>query len=109
MQPAAGPNDTICIGNGLLRLDDFSPATGGQWSGPGIVNAATGLFDPLLAGGGDHEIDYAFGDGNCELHDKKKGLVIAVDIQAGDDHAVCRADSPFVLPGFAPSTGGNWH
>ena len=108
VQPVAGANDTICINDGLLQLTGFSPSTDGQWSGPGIVNAAAGIFDPLVAGGGLHELDFSFGAGNCELHDKKNVLVIAVAIEAGPDKAVCLADSPFALPGFFPPVGGTW-
>ncbi|MEQ1744359.1 MAG: PKD domain-containing protein [Saprospiraceae bacterium] len=108
VQPDAGANDTICIDDGLLQLTGFFPDTGGHWSGPGITNTATGLFDPQLAGGGAHELDYAYGAGNCELHDKKKVLVIAVAIEAGPDRAVCLADNPFALTGFSPATGGTW-
>ena len=32
--------------------------TGGNWSGPGIDNTATGLFDPQLAGVGTHTLEY---------------------------------------------------
>ena len=108
VQPFAGDNDTICINNGLLQLTGFSPATNGYWSGPGIVDATAGIFNPLVAGGGLQELDFSFGVGNCELHDKKNVLVIAVAIEAGPDKTVCIADNPFFLPGFFPASGGTW-
>lgn len=108
IQPIAGSDDTICIDNGLLQLTGFSPTSDGQWSGPGIMNATTGIFDPIVAGGGLHELDFAYGVGNCELHDKKTVLVIDVAIEAGPDKDVCLGDSPFTLTGFSPATGGIW-
>ena len=38
---------------------------GGTWSGPGITNPNTGLFDPGNAGSGTHTIIYSIGSGQC--------------------------------------------
>ncbi|MCB9225084.1 MAG: gliding motility-associated C-terminal domain-containing protein [Crocinitomicaceae bacterium] len=37
---------------------------GGTWSGTGIINVATGTFDPATAGSGTHTITYTIG-GSC--------------------------------------------
>jgi PKD repeat protein len=104
----AGPNDTLCIFDGLLQLTGFTPATGGQWSGAGITDPTTGVFDPLVTGGGLHPLIYSFGVGNCNQLDTSTVLVIAVNIEAGPDRAVCAADAPFALNNFNPATGGSW-
>ena len=50
----AGP---FCNNQPIQTLTAVSP--GGTWSGTGIVNTATGLFHPGVAGGGDHIITYS--------------------------------------------------
>ncbi|MBK6526825.1 MAG: hypothetical protein IPG07_15485 [Crocinitomicaceae bacterium] len=35
--------------------------TGGTWSGTGITNTSTGMFNPLIAGAGSHVITYLIG------------------------------------------------
>ncbi len=44
---------SICENENPVNL---SGTTSGTWSGPGIVNETTGLFDPGVAGIGDHTI-----------------------------------------------------
>ena len=51
----------------LSSLASIDPIDAGgviEWSGTGIVNSATGLFDPTIAGAGNHSIvlDYSVGD-----------------------------------------------
>ncbi|MFZ4633942.1 MAG: PKD domain-containing protein [Saprospiraceae bacterium] len=103
----AGVNDTICINGGALQLTGFEPATNGFWSGNGIINAQTGVFDPELAGGGNHPLTYTFGSGNCQVKDTAEIFVIAVAIDAGPDHTICLDDNPLLLSGFTPA-GGVW-
>lgn len=101
----AGLDDTICINTGLLALAGFSPVTGGIWSGPGIINAQTGIFDPLVAGGGIHTLTFSFGVGNCLIKDTKTIQVISANIEAGLDRTSCLDDPPFMLSGFTPAAG----
>ncbi|HOY05889.1 MAG TPA: PKD domain-containing protein [Saprospiraceae bacterium] len=103
----AGADDTICMNTGLLQLGGFLPASGGQWSGPGIINVQTGIFDPTLAGGGTHSLVYAFGAGNCRVKDTVEIRVIAADIEAGLPQSACLNDLPITLSGFNPA-GGAW-
>lgn len=49
----AGP---FCASDGPTVLTSNNP--GGVWSGPGITNAATGAFNPAIAGVGTHVIHY---------------------------------------------------
>jgi PKD repeat protein len=103
----AGVNDTICINTGTLQLKGFVPGTGGIWIGNGIVNNQTGLFDPLIAGGGQHPLVYTFGVGNCQVKDTTQINVIAIAIEAGANRVACLDDVPLQLTGFAP-VGGVW-
>ncbi|KAA3621461.1 MAG: PKD domain-containing protein [Bacteroidetes bacterium] len=50
---------TICDGAAPLILEPS--ITTGSWSGPGIINAAEGLFDPSVTGVGDHYVTYNSG------------------------------------------------
>jgi trimeric autotransporter adhesin len=56
---AAGP---FCANDGAFTLTAASP--GGNWSGTGIVNPATGLFDPSISGPGSFTITYDI-PGSC--------------------------------------------
>ena len=103
----AGVNDTLCINTGNLQLTGFVPASGGTWSGSGIVDAQNGVFDPTVAGGGTHTLTYTFGVGNCQVKDDKDLLVIAADIEAGPDFTACFDDNAQLLTGFMPA-GGVW-
>ncbi len=56
---AAGP---FCANGGAFTLSAASP--GGNWSGTGIVNTTTGLFDPSVSGPGSFIITYDI-PGSC--------------------------------------------
>jgi gliding motility-associated-like protein len=55
----AGP---FCANDPSVTLSAVSP--GGTWSGTGITNATTGVFDPNTAGPGTHTITYGI-SGSC--------------------------------------------
>jgi gliding motility-associated-like protein len=55
----AGP---YCIGDIAVTLNASTP--GGVWSGNGITDTSTGIFNPDTAGAGVHQIIYTIG-GNC--------------------------------------------
>lgn len=42
-----------------------SSTSGGTWTGPGIMNGASGLFDPVQAGPGTHAVVYSVISGGC--------------------------------------------
>ncbi len=66
---------------------------GGVWSGPGISNSGTGMFDPGLAGPGVHTITYAITDGNgCSDVGSVNITVLGgpkADILQGDEVSLC--------------------
>ncbi|MFK7808328.1 MAG: PKD domain-containing protein, partial [Saprospiraceae bacterium] len=102
----AGPNDTICIDQGIVQMDNYSPLFG-EWTGIGIVDEAGGLFDPAIAGEGVHTLTYSMGTGNCYVEDTKTVLVVDLTIDAGDDLSACSLDDSFYLDNYTPS-GGVW-
>ena len=50
------PAEVLCIYDPPVDLESV-PATG-TWSGDGITDAATGVFDPAVAGPGGHEVTF---------------------------------------------------
>jgi len=62
--------DAQCSGAEIIELQGVQPA-GGVWTGLGIVDNASGAFDPALAGVGLHELEYAVSDSatQCESSD----------------------------------------
>jgi len=64
------PTDDLCLAPGgvpVLSLSATGLGTDGtvEWSGPGIISADMGVFDPALAGPGDHEITLTYTENNC--------------------------------------------
>src|SRR5690606_36980587 len=56
LPPVIDPAGPFCVNAASVTLTATPP--GGTWSGPGIINAATGLFSPTAAGSGSHTITY---------------------------------------------------
>ncbi len=80
----------------------------GVWSGTGITDAALGIFDPAIAGLGDHEIEFQVGTGGtCSDVD-----TIMIHVNAMPDASIT-APGPFCFPGdlvtlTANTAGGTW-
>jgi large repetitive protein len=105
----AGMPDEICLNNGLYQLAGFSPASGGSWSGPGIVNAQTGTFNPQLAGTGSHTLTLEYGSGTCYSSDQVVLEVLPLPaVTAGPALTICGNDQPVALSGMLPASGGTW-
>jgi gliding motility-associated-like protein len=97
----AGP---FCSGDSPVTLT--AATSGGTWTGTGITNSATGVFDPAVAGAGAHSITYTI-SGACGSTDM---VTVTVDLQ--DDATItsagpfCDNDAPVTLS--APTAGGTW-
>ena len=103
----AGPNDTLCIDQGIFFLSGNTP-TNGTWSGNGIVDAQSGAFDPEVAGGGVHVLTYTYGVGSCLVQDAKTVLVVDLThVEPGPDETTCLTYDQIILEGFSPP-GGTW-
>ncbi|MFM8493416.1 MAG: gliding motility-associated C-terminal domain-containing protein [Bacteroidota bacterium] len=61
-RPVLQPDTAVCVLSNPFLLR--SNVVGGTWSGPGIVNATTGLYHPTVAGIGVHRIIQAL-TGGC--------------------------------------------
>ncbi|MEZ4978640.1 MAG: gliding motility-associated C-terminal domain-containing protein [Chitinophagales bacterium] len=60
--PTICPVEDLCLGDPAFTLTSSTP--GGLWSGPGIVNTSTGLFDPAIAGQGVFNVVYTLACGS---------------------------------------------
>lgn len=96
---------TICEADAPFALSAVDP--GGNWSGPGIVDANAGTFDPSNAGAGTHTITYTIG-GACGDTDTETFVVVP-----NDDATItttvtsyCIAEASFNLT--ALQAGGVW-
>lgn len=104
----AGTNDTFCIDESPVVLKGFTPATGGSWEGPGIINKSTGQIDLFLAMGGLHRYYYSTGLGNCKVRDSIQiNIIDLTRVSAGPVQSACFAEKDLQLNGASPS-GGIW-
>jgi hypothetical protein len=102
----AGADKSICIDNGLLTLTG-SPA-GGKWSGTGITNSSTGVFDPLVSGANSFTITYTYIDPatKCSNTDNALITVLPIPTVAASDVTICNQPIPVQLS--ATPAGGIW-
>jgi PKD repeat protein len=73
----AGPDQSICKGSGTLQLIGNPLFPGGSWTGTGVVNTTTGIFDPTGIVPGNYQIGYVYTDtsGSCKDTAYKKVTV----------------------------------
>lgn len=65
------PADDVCLypGTGTqdLEVTVTDGAGTGYWAGPGITNPTTGIWDPVIAGAGTHQITFNYTDDGCNF------------------------------------------
>ena len=104
----AGPDETICLNNGLLDLTGYTPATGATWSGPGVVDAATGVFDATATGDGTFTLTLEYGSGTCYTTDQLDVVVQPLPVVLADPLVdLCANEQSVDLTGNSP-LGGTW-
>ncbi|MCX6294752.1 MAG: gliding motility-associated C-terminal domain-containing protein [Bacteroidetes bacterium] len=102
--PYITPVPPICVSNAPFALTVDS--LGGVWSGTGITNTSTGIFDPSVAGIGTYMISYVT-PGSCNATD-----TVMITVNSGPDAtinpaaSVCVGATPFNLS--AVTAGGVW-
>ncbi|MDD4149819.1 MAG: hypothetical protein PHE33_07305, partial [Bacteroidales bacterium] len=98
----AGP---FCDDDTWLTLNTAD--IGGTWSGTGITDALTGVFDPAIAGVGTHTIAYNIISGACEDIDNIDITVLAApDVTITNPGNFCSNDPVITL--VAATSGGQW-
>lgn len=104
----AGPDQELCLNNGLYQLQGYSPVAGVTWSGTGIVDAINGVFDPTVSGVGVFDLLIEYGSGTCYSTDEVQVEVLPLPvIDPGADEAFCGNATMQTLETFTP-TGGTW-
>lgn len=68
----------VCTSDQPFNLSTSTP--GGTWSGPGITNATSGLFDPSASGPGSHTITYSLSCGSSSTITMVVTVCAALDI-----------------------------
>ncbi len=102
----AGADLTVCPDQGPFLLpDDWAPV-GGVWSGLGIVDASTGLYDPALVPNGYRDTLRLSANGCTDF---RVLTVRRTEIQRNDTLGFCQGDTPFALSpealGLRPPNG----
>ena len=75
--------EPICLGPATPPITLVATVSGGAgggtglWSGPGITDAAGGIFDPAVAGPGTHSIVYSYQEGSCSYNNSMTITVFA--------------------------------
>jgi len=104
---SAGNNMFICVSNGLIDLDDNASPNNGTWVGAGVSN---GIFDPSIAGVGQHVVTYTIIQGNgCTATDSRVIQIfpdLVVDV--GSDILTCTNGGVLNLNANVNVAGGNW-
>jgi len=108
--PYSTPNfNTFCLDTGTYAIPNFTPITGGLWTGTGIVDGQNGLFSPSVAGVGVHNLNFNYIDNdNCPFN-RNTTILVANNytVNAGVTDTVCANAIPFTLSNFSP-TNGTW-
>ncbi len=105
----------VCITQGTVDLFPLlGPLAdpGGNWSGTAVL--PTGIFNPVTAGIGVHQIIYSFpSSGTCAATSTTLTVNVGSGLSAGNDTSltICGAITDFDLfeaLGGNPDTGGSW-
>lgn len=99
-----------CLDDDAFTLETASP--GGTWSGTGIVDSESGLFDPSVAGVGTSEVHYSMVNGECTSSSDM--LIYVHDIPTisvlNMQNPICYGDEAGGIQVFSPGTlGANYH
>jgi len=90
------PVADICLSASVMPITLSASVSGGSgggssvWSGSGITNTSTGVFDPNTAGVGTHPIVYAYTESICTYYDTLNINVFAIptaDFSVSDTEA----------------------
>jgi PKD repeat protein len=101
--PTTTPFNSICVSGNSLTITGGSP-TGGIWSGVGVTN---GIFNPSIAGLGNHTLTYTVTSGSCvgtstqNITVTNPPTVTLLALPA----SICNTSASFTLGGGQPAGG----
>lgn len=99
-------NDPILCENGGNIDLDVTIGNTGVWAGEGIIDAATGLFDPALAGEGTVTVTYTDNSLCAVFGDYDLTIVPSIVPEITSANSYCENQSSFTLT--ASTGGGTW-
>jgi hypothetical protein len=98
------PQDTaVCAYDQPFALGGGLPS-GGAFSGTGVTN---NIFDPSIAGPGDHVITYTYSVNYCCVHSCTLNIHVdaAIQVTCPTNMTVCESDQSLILSGGNPLGG----
>jgi gliding motility-associated-like protein len=102
--PVIDPVPPLCISSPPVTLT--ADSLGGTWSGTGITNDTTGLFDPAVSGIGNFMVTYST-PGGCNTTDTVMVTVGSTyDATIIHPPSICITGSPVTLSSI--TNGGTW-
>lgn len=99
---AIAPTPNFCLGVAVpyllsVNVSGSNGAGAGTWSGPGVIDGANGVFDPVAAGIGQHLILYTYQENNCSYQDSVSIQVSAVpDAEFTMEPSICATETASV-------------
>ncbi|MEY3367063.1 MAG: hypothetical protein RI973_218 [Bacteroidota bacterium] len=106
LPPLCAGLDTLLLNLGE-RLHGIGTTDVGWWSGNGIVNNTAGIFDPKVAGVGQHAITFSLQEVNC-VHSTQTLIIVHPSpvADAGADFTFTCEDLPYVQLGGSSTSAG---
>ena len=105
--PVAPPNippvAPVCVGSAPFNIPVTTATSSGTWSGTGITNTTTGMFNPSVAG--TYTVIYSY-PLPCVLSDTVIISVVGSDPTIASTVPICAGSASFTMT--AASTGGIW-
>ena len=98
------PVGPFCFADPSLTLTAVDP--GGTWTGTGVTNAATGVFDPMTAGVGTHTITYTIPGACGDIQTVDIVVNMQLDATITPVGPYCELDPAIVMTAVDP--GGTW-
>ncbi len=65
----AGDPDTTCLNSDIDTLENFTPTSGGTWTGAPVIDQELGVYDPSTVSPGTYTLIYSYGSGTCVTRD----------------------------------------
>ena len=107
--PDGGNDFEVCISAGKSQMIGNDPL--GRWSGAGI--SSTGVFDPLIAGAGVHELQFAVSPvTGCLYRDTVKVRIFSlpnISIQPGGAESYCYTGTATLSASDIPQAQYTWY
>ena len=103
----AGADIERCIAGTSIDLSAIGTPLGGSWSGPGIN--VTNIFEPVLAGIGEHDLTYTYTDPitGCAASDELEITISSVpDLQQPSTMVLCESDAILDLTELSEAISG---